>query len=289
MSKTEQQKLHSISEQFYKKTSLRILLSAEIEFYIRTRDDKDVVFFCQKYLYEKLIGLGFNISPIITETGTRQFEFNFLEPCIPTILANNLFNIRTEISEFIHSHGFESYFEAKPFDNEPGSGMHIHISLHDKNGLNLFSKNHDSSNNESLYMQYALGGLLEALPESMKFFAPHTDSYKRFTDKQNTATTVSWGGNNRTVALRIPSDTNTNRHIEHRIPGIDANPYTVISVIILAIMHGLENKLIPLFPKVYGNANDLQYLQTPYQLKKLPTSYDDAYSIKNTILETFCI
>ena len=168
--------------------------------------------------------------------------------------------------------------------------MQINISVHDKNGANLFSKPRDvSGNEESEMMQYAIAGLLKAMAESMKYFAPCADSYDRYNASFDTATTVSWGSNNRTVALRIPTSTHNNkhRHIEHRIPGMDANPYEVLGVIMLAIQHGLKHKLIPQSPKIYGNANDKQYSELPFHLQKLPINLEESVMIPSKILHPF--
>ncbi len=129
-------------------------------------------------------------------------------------------------------------------------------------------------------MQHAIAGLLATLPEAMPCFAPSDASYKRYATQYahskahyNAPATISWGGNNRTVAIRIPTSTHTPemRHIEHRVAGADADPHLVIAAILVGIMHGLSEKLSLTLPKIYGNAWERQYSMPP-----LPASLAEA-------------
>lgn len=286
---SEQQKLHHISEYFTETTSLTLFCSAELEFYIECPDN-NAVFFCQNTLWKSLTDNGLSISPITQEEGDGQFEFSFTKQTNAVTLAQNIVNAKSIINESASSHHKAAYQDAKPYQDQPGNGMQINISVHDKKGTNLFSKPyHSSGNEESVTMQNAISGLLKAMPESMKYFAPNAHSYNRYNSSFDTATTVSWGSNNRTVALRIPTSTHNNkhRHIEHRIPGMDANPFDVLGVIILAIQFGLEHQLIPNTPKIYGNANNKQYSAPPYQLQKLPSSHEESALIQSKIVEPF--
>jgi len=114
----------------------------------------------------------------------------------------------------------------------------------------------------------------------MVYFAPNADSYKRFTavyhaeneTYDNAPTKICWGGNNRTVAIRVPESTADpqNRHIEHRVPGVDADPFAVIAAILAGAHYGIVNSINP-GEKIYGNAYEPQY-----KLLKLPGSLEEA-------------
>ncbi len=102
-------------------------------------------------------------------------------------------------------------------------------------------------------LKYAIGGLLTALPESMKIFAPNAESYARFAPGGNAPTTISWGANNRTVAVRLPDAPHDKKRIEHRVAGADADPHAVIAAILEGIHDGLTRHLDP-GPQTYGDA-----------------------------------
>ena len=144
------------------------------------------------------------------------------------------------------------------FDSGYGNSLHIHISLLDKEGKNIFVKNGEE---ESKFMKYAIGGLLEKMPEYMQVFAPYENCYERLKKGKDAPSTVSWGGNNRTVALRLPAATTEpeNRRIEHRVAAADSDPYSVISAILEGISYGISNRILPKSEKIYGDASLKMY------------------------------
>ena len=103
--------------------------------------------------------------------------------------------------------------------------MHFHISMYDKKGINLFLKNNKGKINPNLLN--AIGGLSQTMGESMLVFAPHANSWRRLVLGSYAPVRPNWGLDNRSVAFRIPSSSNKNRRIEHRVSGVDANPYLV--------------------------------------------------------------
>jgi glutamine synthetase len=141
---------------------------------------------------------------------------------------------------------------AKPFEHSAGTGMHIHVSLADEEGNNLFA-DEDPMGTELL--RHAIGGLRETMAESMLIFAPHANSYRRFRKLSYAPVTTRWGVNNRTVSLRIPAGPAASRHLEHRVPGADANPYLAASVVLAGMLHGIEQRIDP-GPPMTGNAYD---------------------------------
>ncbi len=157
--------------------------------------------------------------------------------------------------------------------------MHININLIDESGKNLFSRNGDD---ESKILEYSIAGLLELLPASMKYFAPYEAAYIRHSEhSMESPSTVSWGGDNRTVALRIPSVPLTPhaRRIEHRVPCADVDPHICIAATIAGIEFGIVNKLENKYPKIWGNA-----FLPQYSLAKLPRSFAEAQDISHEYL-----
>lgn len=184
------------------------------------------------------------------ERGKAQYEVAF-QPSNTLICADKTRLFTDIATHFSSQNALKIDFSAKPFADEPGSGLHIHIHLENSDGKNVYFKNDEVISDE---LKFSIGGLLDQLPASMPIFAPHESSYARFTEKSNAPLTVSWGANNRTVAIRLPDSTHDNKRIEHRVAGADADPEAVITAILTGIHHGLSNKICPP-PQIYGDAS----------------------------------
>ncbi|HVW68745.1 MAG TPA: glutamine synthetase family protein [Steroidobacteraceae bacterium] len=148
-----------------------------------------------------------------------------------------------------HAHGMRACFMAKPFAGIAGSGMHMHLSLADDSGRNLFGSP-DAAGTPLL--RQAVGGMLACLLPSLLFFCPNANSYRRFQAHSYAPLTPTWGVNNRTVSLRIPGGPAPSRHVEHRVCGADANPYLAAAAILAGAHRGIREKLDPGAP-VEGN------------------------------------
>lgn len=148
-----------------------------------------------------------------------------------------------------HQHGMQACFMAKPFSHLAGSGMHMHISLNDAEGNNLYASE-DPAGTELL--SWSIGGLLDSLNDSLLFFCPNANSYRRFQAASYAPLAPTWGVDNRTVSMRIPGGPAPSRHIEHRICGADANPYLAAALILAGVLRGVEQQIDPGAP-VTGN------------------------------------
>ena len=145
-----------------------------------------------------------------------------------------------------HRHGMQACFMAKPFDHLAGTGMHMHVSLADARGANLFAGLPDDLDGPAgSLLKHALGGLLENLLDSLLLFCPNANSYRRFQANSYAPLALSWGIDNRTVSLRVPGGPAASRHIEHRICGADANPYLVTAAILAGMHHGIAEQVDP--------------------------------------------
>ena len=148
-----------------------------------------------------------------------------------------------------HKHGMVACFMAKPFDDLAGTGMHMHVSLADKDGNNLFAS--EAPDGTPLLRQ-AVGGMLDTLLDSLLMFCPNANSYRRFQSNSYAPLAATWGVDNRTVSLRVPGGPAYSRHIEHRICGADANPYLAAAAILAGIHRGIREQRDPGAP-VEGN------------------------------------
>lgn len=106
------------------------------------------------------------------------------------------------VRQMAEKHKMHATFMAKPYEEHAGSGMHIHISMQNNRGENVFA---DASGEDSALLKRALAGMMDLMPASMALLAPNVNSYRRFQPGMYVPTQASWGHNNRTVALRIPA------------------------------------------------------------------------------------
>lgn len=132
---------------------------------------------------------------------------------------------------------------SKPFSQSAGSGMHLHLSLNDASGANVFG---DSETGEtSQTMLHAIGGIRKTMADSMLVLAPVLNSWRRFAGTVYSPATNTWGIEDRNVALRIPNGSAKSRHFEHRVAGVDTNPYLVAAIVLGAALDGIENATDP--------------------------------------------
>ncbi|UXY51824.1 glutamine synthetase family protein [Pseudomonas tohonis] len=148
-----------------------------------------------------------------------------------------------------NAHGMQACFMAKPFDHLAGTGMHMHVSLADAEGRNLFASEDPAGTPQ---LRLAVGGMLASLLDSLLLFCPNANSYRRFQANSYAPLAPTWGVDNRTVSLRVPGGPAYTRHIEHRICGADANPYLAAAAILAAIHRGIRDEIDPGEP-IEGN------------------------------------
>ena len=215
-------------------------------YYLQDLDDFAPFF---KDLYAYCDAQGLPAKTLISEYAPGQMEIvlrhrsDVLKACDESIM------LKRAIKATAEKHGMAATFMAKPYAQWTGSGMHIHVSLGDEQGNNLFAAE-DPIQNELLL--HAIGGLKAAMAESMLIFAPNANSYRRFRRNSYAPVSASWGINNRTVSLRIPAGAANACHIEHRPSGADANPYLVMAAILAGMHYGITEKADPGNP-VVGN------------------------------------
>ena len=182
-----------------------------------------------------------------SEFAPGQFEINLHHVDDPVLACDHGVLLKRAIKAVARQHGFVACFMAKPFEEDSGSGMHVHMSLVDKNGVNYFSQGKEkmASPPYSARLRHAVGGLAKTMAESTAIFAPNANSYRRLRPEMFAPVEPNWGANHRNVSLRIPVSDAKNLRFEHRTSGADANPYLVTAAILAGVHYGLKNKCDP--------------------------------------------
>ncbi|MCV6588755.1 MAG: glutamine synthetase family protein [Marinobacterium sp.] len=193
------------------------------------------------------------VDTAIAECAPGQFEINLKHRPDALAACDDAVQLKRLIKGVSAGFNMDTSFMAKPYEAESGSGTHIHISLLDNDGHNVFRAEDDGAYG-SLMLQQAVAGLLDLLPESMALFAPNANSFRRFQPGSYVPMNRSWGVDNRTVAVRIPAGNPVARRLEHRVSGADANPYLLVAALLASIWHGINRQLQPPAPVVEGDA-----------------------------------
>lgn len=180
----------------------------------------------------------------LSEFAPGQFEVNLRHVDDPVLACDHAVLLKRAIRAAATRNGLAATFMAKPFANSAGSGMHVHISLLDGDGNNIFT-GESPDGDFSDQLRFAIGGLGEVMAESMAIFAPNANSYRRHSPGNFVPASPNWGPNHRGVALRIPLSGPANKRLEHRVAGADANPYFVIAALLAGIHHGISNRCEP--------------------------------------------
>ncbi len=246
-----QKQLQRIADDF----SLTAVTGSEIEFYLHGAEASEALPRFWADVSSQSAERSVDIFKTDKEKGKDQFEVA-LKPCsdgAKTAFDTKL--LKDIIGTAAKDHGFVADFAAKPFADQPGSGLHINLHLSDSKGKNVFYKDDETISGT---LQFSIGGLMTWLNPCMIVFAPSDNSYDRFTAKSNAPVTVSWGGNNRTVAIRLPDTEHDKKRIEHRVAGSDADVELVMAVILAGVHYGLTNKSDPGAP-IFGDAALVMY------------------------------
>lgn len=176
------------------------------------------------------------------EYAPGQFEANLKHQPNACEAADHAVFLKQIVKAAARAQGLDASFMAKPYPDGLGNGLHIHLSLLDEAGRNIFD---DGTANGSDSLRHAIGGLQALMPESMALFAPNVNSYRRFQPDMFAPVNRRWGHNNRSTGLRVPLGPGAARRIEHRVAGADANPYLALAAVLAGVHHGLVSKRDP--------------------------------------------
>lgn len=268
--------------QRFAKRGWQVSAATELEFYLTDDDDDphserlalggDVLglqslevydeFFTD--LYAACADMGIPAETASSESGLGQFEVTLTHgPAMKA--ADDAWLFKMLAKGIARQHGMFATFMAKPMEDDSGSGMHVHFSVADAEGGNVFDDGTDAGTDE---MRSAVAGCLAAMPDTTLIFAPHENSYLRLVPDAHAPIGICWAYENRTAAIRIPDGPGHNRRIEHRVAGGDTNPYLLLTAILGAAITGIEDGMNPPEP-LNGNAYE-------QELPTLPTDWSEA-------------
>ncbi len=199
-------------------------------------------------LFEQLVKFDIPVEGLHTETGPGVYEAAIKYAGILQA-ADQAILFKTAVKEIAYKHGVMATFMAKIHESLPGCSGHVHQSLWDADSKhNLFYDEQDEHKMSPVMKSY-IAGQLHCLPVILPLIAPTINSYKRLVEGAWAPTTLTWGIDNRTVALRaLPGDKKATR-LETRVVGSDTNPYLAMAACLAAGLYGVKNKL-PLDKKI---------------------------------------
>lgn len=194
------------------------------------------------------------IGAVSQELGPGQFEVNF-QHGDALRLADNVFHFKRTLKHIAAGYDLRACFLAKIAAQQPGSSLHIHQSVYDADGCNIFSR--DDGTASALFAGY-IGGQQAFMREALLLFAPYANSYRRFLSHWSSPVNLEWGVDNRTVGLRVPESPPEARRVENRLAGSDVNPYLAIAGTLACGYLGMVQELEPRAP-VKDSAYDVPF------------------------------
>ncbi|HEV7821923.1 MAG TPA: glutamine synthetase family protein [Burkholderiales bacterium] len=191
------------------------------------------------------------VSAASKEYAPGQFEANLRHQTNAVTASDHAIFLRQIVKAAALSQNCQATFMAKPYPDRSGSGQHVHVSLVDRGGRNAFDNGTEEGSD---LLRYAAGGLAALMAESMTFFAPNLNDYRRFAPDMFAPVNRRWGYNNRSAGLRVPVGPANARRIEHRCAGADAKPSLVMAAVLAGVHYGIVNKIDP-GPPAIGNVS----------------------------------
>jgi glutamine synthetase len=220
---------------------------------------------------------------ILAEYGPGQFEVNLHHVDDALLACDHAIRLKRLIKGVALQHGLEATFMPKPYRDHAGSGAHLHVSLVDGDGRNIFAADDPAG---SPALRHAIGGLAATMNDTMAVCAPTANSYRRFQPEAYVPLNPSWSVNNRGVAFRVPAGPPTSRRVEHRLAGAEANPY-LLAALVLAGMHlGITRKLDP-GPVLAGNAYRDTTPTIPLSWPEALTAFEHSEFVREYLGERF--
>ena len=197
-------------------------------------------------LYAGAQALGIPLSGHLHEAAFSQYEINFF-PGEPLAMADAVFRFKRLARELAVQHGFLASFAAKPFLDQPGTGMHWHFSVQRPQAAWPAVFAHaDGSSTPAL--SHFIAGVQREAAAAMALFAPYDMAFDRIRLSDASPTHASWGHEDRHAALRIPTSGPAARRVENRLPGGDANPYLTVAATLALGLAGLDAQATPSAP-----------------------------------------
>ena len=203
-------------------------------------------------LFDMLDKFGVPLEGLHTETGPGVYEAAILY-AEALEAADRAVLFKSGVKEIAHRHGVLPTFMAKFSESLPGCSGHVHQSLWSADGSrNLFYDAGNATGISSLMESY-IAGQLHCLPHILPMYAPTVNSYKRLVEGAWAPTTITWGIDNRTTALRALPGSATSTRLETRVVGSDSNPYLAMAGCLASGLYGIRNGLKLDIPATRGS------------------------------------
>jgi len=205
----------------------------------RKGDPKGILLTMLRYLRDARL----QVTAANHEFSGGQFEIN-LNHSELVDAADRAFRMKSGVQEIARHEGMLATFMAKPFNDEGGSGFHLHLSLVDESGTNVFGTDDDLSD----VGRSAIAGVLAHAPALAAILNPTINSYKRFGPDTLAPWLIDWGMDNRSAMVRIPPERGQSSRMEVRLGDATANPYLAMAAVSAAVYLGVRDKLVPPAP-----------------------------------------
>jgi glutamine synthetase len=293
----------------YQELGLTPIIAAELEFYVLKRQphshptrSQDEM--CMTYTMGSLADpsglvrillryanqIGLDATTAHHECGRGQYEIN-LNHGEALNAADRAFRFKHMVKEVAGCHGLLATFMGKPFADDAGSGLHLHLSLHDDRGNRFFDPN--AGGGLSQLARQFLAGVLEHAPALTALYCPTINSYKRLVPGTLVPMAANWGWDNRTTYVRVPSERGQATRLELRAADAAANPYLVIAASLLAGLDGIKRNLQPPAPCEIDRPGETKTAATlPERIEdSLRALRDDAYLVRTLgkpFVDAFC-
>jgi len=221
-------------------------------------------------MLDAAVDLGLGAVALAHEYGRSQYEIN-LRHGAALDSADRAFRFKDMVKEMAAREGLLATFMGKPFNEDEGSGFHLHISLADAEGANAC---HDEGGDAGLaaVTRHFIAGVLEHCPAMMVFFNPTVNAYRRISAEALVPTRASWGHDHRMTLVRVPRERGSATRLEVRVGDGTANPYLAYTAALAAGLDGIRRELEPP-AAIEGMIYDLPEEE---QGAALPTTFQDA-------------
>jgi glutamine synthetase len=240
----------------------RLVCGPELEFYLcepdgaggwrRYADDPGNVYVVGRkgdpqglllHMLRQLRDAGLRVTAANHEFSPGQFEINLGHSGLPDA-ADRSFRLKSAVQEIARQRGLLATFMAKPFNDEGGSGFHVHVSVAADGGENVFG-DPDGPDGLSAAGRHAVGGVLRHAPALSALLNPTVNSFKRFGPDTLAPWLIDWGLDNRSAMVRIPPERGQAARMEVRLGDATANPYLAMAALGAAVYLGIQDKAEP--------------------------------------------
>jgi glutamine synthetase len=195
------------------------------------------------YMLRQLRDAGLRVTAANHEFSPGQFEINLGHSELADA-ADRSFRLKSAVQEIARHRGMLATFMAKPFNDEGGSGFHVHVSLDDGSGSNVFG-DPDGPEGLSPVGRCAIGGVLRHARALSAVLNPTINSFKRFGPDTLAPWLIDWGLDNRSAMVRIPPERGAAARMEVRLGDATANPYLAMAALGAAVYLGIRDKVEP--------------------------------------------